>query len=104
MAWLRVDDGFPEHRKLLVLTRSERWTWTELMCYVARQNNGGHVPDGIGGVLKYVTPKFLKKCANAGLLDKEDGGYHIHDWHVYNPKDPTAADRARRYRVTRASR
>lgn len=85
MAWLRVDDGMPEHRKVLGLPRKDRWTWLELLCYVARQNNGGHVPEGITDVLKFVTPKFVNACLEAGLLDREnDGGFCVHDWDIYN--------------------
>lgn len=99
MAWLRVDDGLAEHRKLLALKRSDRWTWVELLCYVARQNNGGHIPSGICTTMRYVTPSFLTTCEDAGLLDRDDNGVLVvHDWADYNPKDPTGADRQRRYR------
>lgn len=98
MAWLRVDDGMCEHRKVLSLPRKDRWTWMELLTYVARQNNGGHVPDGICDVLRWVTPAFLETCLEAGLLDRDEGGYAVHDWDDYNQKDPSAAERMRRYR------
>lgn len=98
MAWLRVDDGMAEHRKILALPRKDRWTWLELLLYVARQNNGGHVPEAICDVLRWVTPAFIQQCVDAGLLDEDKRGYAIHDWEVYNPKDPQHADRQRRYR------
>ena len=100
MAWLKVDDGLAEHRKLLPLKRSERWTWMEVLCYVARQNNGGHVPPSIHQVLRHATPTFLTRCHELGLLDVEEGTgvYVVHDWEEYNPKDKTAADRQRRFR------
>jgi len=90
MSWLRLDDGMPEHRKVLALPRKDRWTWLELLAYVARQNNGGHVPNGITDVLRWVTPTFLKQCVDAGLLDHETSTqpvpnqYHVHDWDIYN--------------------
>src|SRR5262245_1544434 len=98
MAWLRVDDGFTEHRKLVSLPRRDRWTWMELLTYCARQMNDGHVPNGIEDVLKHVTKVFIARCLEVGLLDEEDGGYYIHDWHVYNPRDPTNSVRQQRYR------
>lgn len=102
MAWLKVDDGLAEHRKLLLLKRADRWTWMEILCYVARQNNGGHVPEGIGSVLKYAKPELLNRYYEIGLLDLEpDGRYVVHDWDDYNPKDVTAAERMRRYRKKR---
>ncbi len=85
MAWLRIDDGMPEHHKLLGLPRKDRWTWMELLCYVARQGNGGHVPTGVVDLLRYVTPAFLEKCVRVGLLDQVDDGLAVHDWSDYNP-------------------
>lgn len=86
MGWIRVDDGLAEHRKLLKLKRSDRWTWMELLCYVARQNNGGHVHDGVTSTMKHVTPRFLKLCHEVGLLDvdPDTGELVVHDWAIYN--------------------
>lgn len=98
MAWLRVDDSFTEHRKIVALKRSDRWTWLELLTYVARQNNGGHIPAGICDVLRWVTPAFLDRCVELGLIDRTLTGLDVHDWDVYNPKDTTHAERQRRYR------
>lgn len=84
MAWLKVDDGLAEHRKILQLKRSERWTWVELLCYVARQNNGGHVPQTVREVLRYATPAFLERCRELGLLDMDGDLYRVHDWEIYN--------------------
>lgn len=104
MAWLRLDDGFTEHRKVVALKRADRWTWLELLTYCARQSNGGHVPQGVCDVLRWVTPKFLTRCAELGLLDVMEDGYRVHDWNVYNPKDATAAERMQRHRARNANR
>lgn len=92
MSWLRIDDGMPEHHKLLALPRKDRYTWIELLCYVARQGNGGHVPSGVVDLLRYVTPGFLKSCVQVGLLDDTDEGLQVHDWHIYNPKVETESE------------
>lgn len=98
MTWLRIDDGFAEHGKVLELVRKDRWTWMELLCYCARQSSG-RVPVGITGLLQHVTPEFLHRCVAAGLLDRDEhGGLEVHDWAVYNPKDPTGAVRQSRFR------
>lgn len=92
MAWLKVDDGLAEHRKILQLKRSDRWTWMEILCYVARQNNGGHVPQGIGSILRYAKPELLERFHQIGLLDIEPdtGVYVVHDWELYNGRHPDA--------------
>lgn len=103
MAWLRVDDRFTEHRKVVALKRGDRWTWLELLAYCARHGSG-HVPAGIVDVLRYVTPAFVRQCVQVGLLDaNEDGSYEVHDWAVYNPKDPLKAARQARWRQGKGS-
>lgn len=95
MAWLRVDDGFAEHHKILQLTRGERWTWMELLCHVARQNNGGHVSPGVVSTMRHVTPKFIGKCRHVGLIDEDDTGQLVvHDWAIYNGGNVEARVRA----------
>lgn len=95
MAWLRVDDGLAEHRKILQLKRGDRWTWMELLCHVARQNNGGHVHPGVTSTMRHVTPRFLQACEEIGLLDRdEDGTLMVHDWAIYNGGNIEARVRA----------
>lgn len=98
MAWLRIDDGFPENRKVLSLARRDRWTWLEVMAYCARQQNGGQVPNSISDIVRHATPSFIEAAYHAGLLDRTDTGYVIHHWDEYNSKDVTGAARQQRYR------
>ncbi len=86
MSWLRIDDGFPEHPKLVKLGKSaDRWTWLELLAYCARRETGGTIPRGVDDVLRRVTPKFLERCVTVGLVDREDDGdLTVHDWNIYN--------------------
>lgn len=98
MAWLRIDDGFPENRKILALPRRDRWTWLEVLAYCARQTNRGELPNNISDIVRHATPAFVRQAAEAGLLDMTDTGYVVHDWDEYNPRDPTGATRQMRYR------
>lgn len=85
MSWLRIDDGAPEHRKVLGLPRADRWTWIELLAYCARQQEDGIVPAGIDDALRHVTPAFVRKCIAVGLLDVDDAGeMRVHNWAIYN--------------------
>jgi hypothetical protein len=98
MSWLRLDDGFAEHPKLLELPRELRWSWLEVLLYCARRRT-----DGV------VTQAALERCGfeesddsgalvNLGLLDElEDGSFRVHDWHDYNGA-MTDAERQRRHR------
>lgn len=85
MSWVRIDDGFPRHPKLLLLTRAERYTWIELLCYCAEQRTDGFVPKSIAKVLRDASTTFLLKTHDAGLLDvDEHGRWVVHDWALYN--------------------
>jgi len=84
MAWLRLDDGFSQHPKIVRLSRADRWTWLEVLCYCARFKTHGAVPEGVGDVVKGASSAFLERCRSAGLLD----GEIVHDWNDYNGRDP----------------
>ncbi len=84
MAWLRIDDGFSQHPKVVKLSRADRWTWLEVLCYCARFRTDGKVPSVVGEVVRGASPSFLQRCSEFGLLDHSDGGYLVHDWTIYN--------------------
>lgn len=85
MSWLRIDDGFAQHPKIVQLTPKDRWTWLELLCYCARYRTGGRIPAGIAEVVRGTTPAFLARCENLRLLEKAaDGDFQVHDWQIYN--------------------
>jgi predicted DNA-binding transcriptional regulator AlpA len=85
MTWLRLDDGFAEHPKVLALGNAQaRWAWVEVLTYCARRKTGGRIPSGIEDVLKRATPAFLKRCEQVGLVENNGNGLVVHDWDVYN--------------------
>lgn len=97
MAWLRLDDGFAQHPKIVALTPRDRWTWLELLCYCARYRTEGQVPAGIAEVVRGATPAFLQRALESTLLDPVPGTtceYHVHDWIDYNPARIDDADEA----------
>lgn len=104
MAWLRLDDGFPQHPKLVELTPAERWTWVEVLAYCARYKTQGKVARSVREAVPRASAKMLDRFAAVGLLDKSEGGWEVHDWAEFNPADPTAADRMRRHRNRNQSR
>jgi hypothetical protein len=85
MSWLRLDDGFSDHPKLLELSPADRWTWIEVLCYCARYRTGGHVPRRLSSKISRATPAFVDRCFKLELLDEDpDGELHVHDWKDYN--------------------
>ena len=43
MSWLRLDDGFARHPKVLELSEAQRWRWVVLLSDCARHERGGKV-------------------------------------------------------------
>lgn len=110
MPWLRLDDRFTKHPKVLKLQRGDRWTWLEILEYCAAYQTGGQVPRAIRDVIPHASSAFIEQCVDAGLLDTADrfpagsagshdpdpGGYQVHDWLVYNPPRIEGEDLERR--------
>jgi len=101
MGWLRLDDGYATHPKLLALASdAERWAWTRLLLHAA-QHRRPEVTTSLVDVHPLLGDlDFLEKCGRVGLLDEiKGGGWKIHDWEEFNPRRAqTAAERAREYR------
>jgi len=94
MSWLRLDDGFTSHPKLITLgPPALRWQFLELMSYCARHRTDGYFPPEIA------PPKLLDRCIDVGLVELDSAGPRIHDWEKFNPtRDPTGAVRQQRWR------
>lgn len=105
MAWLRLDDTFDTHPKLLALgTDERRWTWQRVLLYTCRHRTD-IMPKNIRDVVPKATPAFVRDCIEIGLLEKDEhGALHVHDWHEYNGSDSKllVRDRVRRYRERNA--
>lgn len=111
MPWGRLDDGLYDHPKLESLGRSKLVAvglWTLSISWSNRRLTDGWIPTrqirALGG-----TTAVADLLVKAGLFDKTDDGYVIHDFLVFNDSAVTvqsrrdeAAERQRRHRaVTR---
>lgn len=95
MAWVRLDDRFSEHQKLLALPNDRlRWLFVKALCYSARHETEGRLSaaalDHLG--IRRPALDFLQEV---GLLDLTEGGWVIHDWVIYN--GATVAERVAAY-------
>lgn len=114
--WVKVDDGFPEHHK--VLRAGELLgangcgrvaaVWLEAMCYSNRHLTDGFISDAVArrfhldkNPLEVIRVMAQKKVR---LLEKKEGGWQIHDYHDYQPskaevEDKRGKERDRKRRV-----
>ncbi|MDN5861750.1 MAG: HNH endonuclease, partial [Pseudonocardia sp.] len=100
MAWFKVDDGLPEHRKVRRLGRDKApamGVWTLCGAWSASNLTDGFVP---AEVVRRYDPqqKYAGKLVTAGLwiADEHDGeeGFRFHDWTDVQPtKDEVLAGR-----------
>lgn len=84
--WLKIDDGFSDHRKVDGLSDGAFRLHVAGMNYAARTDTNGHIPTSRPARL---TPTFkrqyITELESAGLWDAVDDGWWIHDFLVYNP-------------------
>lgn len=97
--WVKIDDQFPTHPKVIRAGLEARALFITSLCYSAN-----HLTDGF--VTAEVTPLLtamsqisngdvaVEKLVEVGLWEVCDGGYMIHDYLVYNPNsDKVRAER-----------
>lgn len=93
MTWMRLDDGFDTHPKVLSLVNKgdPLNVWVRLLAWAGRQRErNGHVPRVVG--LAYGTPKALARLVEVGLYDVTPDGWAIHDFEEYAAKGPGTSD------------
>jgi hypothetical protein len=100
VSWLRLDDGFARHPKVLELSEVQRWRWVELLLDCARLGRRGDVSAAMLRKVGLSASRLLE----LGLLDADGkgSGYRVHDWEDYNDATNAQALRQKRYRMRRA--
>jgi hypothetical protein len=101
MSWVRIDDGFADHPKIVGLTPQARDLFIWGLCYCGRQLTDGFVAHGVvhGCVLVATRYARVKACAAlvlAGLWIEVEGGYQVHDYLDYNPDAASVREERRR--------
>lgn len=91
MSWVRIDDQFPDHPKIVRAGPAAAWLYVCGLCYCARYLTDGIVPRGQVRRLADIDDPAAAAAAlvGAGLWEETEAGYAVHDYLAYNP------DRAR---------
>jgi hypothetical protein len=97
MSWLRVDDKFAQHPKVLALTDREFRAHVATLCYCAEYRTDGIVPTSAFRQLG-VTSRMAGRFVEVGVWDEEDGVFCVHNFRKFNPVDPTSPDRKKRWK------
>ena len=98
MTWAKLDDGFPEHPKVIGLSDAAFRTHVAAICYAARNLTDGHIPAAALLAVSRGKPKAVAELHAAGVWHENGGeGYIIHDYLEYNPsKERVERERERK--------
>lgn len=93
MTWVKVDDSFPRHPKVIGLPAAVKWSYVEALCYCAQYLTDGAFPPGI------VPDKDVRSLIEVGLVDLADGGsFAVHDYLEYNPSRESVQSKSKKNR------
>ena len=84
MSWVKLDDSFPDHPKVVGLSASAKWAYIEGLCYCARYLTDGNLP--LGKARELGNKSVREELFGVGLweLDPQQG-IMVHDYLEYNP-------------------
>jgi hypothetical protein len=87
MPWLRLDDQFSDHPKIVEAGPLAGWLHVCGMLYCSRLLTDGFIPAGQVRKLADVdnATELAERLISVGLWDRADGGYQVHDYLDYNP-------------------
>jgi hypothetical protein len=95
VSWIRLDDQIAHHPKILSCTPGACWLYVTCIGYAQKFLTNGFIPSlSIPTISHLRTPeKAVKQLVNAGLLEKVDGGWQIHDYLHFNDSKEEAIER-----------
>jgi hypothetical protein len=112
MAWVRLDDQAPRNEKILRAGPAASWLWVCGIAHAQSQLTDGFISEvalPLIGVKGHALAKRLAEdLVAAGLFDRADSGYLVHDYLDYNPSRAVVfakrAEDAARKRFTDSTR
>lgn len=110
MSWARIDDGLDEHPKVDSMLDSSEiealaavGLWVLTLANSSRRGTDGHVtPRTLTRIAPEHGPRLAEALEAAGLYDRADVGYDIHDFLDYNPSAKVARGKQERISEVRA--
>lgn len=94
MAWLRIDDNVPHHRKMLAAGPAAAWLWLCGVAYCQRHTTDGHIPAEALPWLGVEKPKPLAATlVRVGLWHADGDGWRVHDFLDWNASSDERKER-----------
>ena len=107
MTWVKIDDSFPNHPKIVGLTDKAFRIHISGLCYCGTYLTDGFVPMTIAARFANEDMQYIVELTQAGLWREapHDNGFHIHDYLAHQTsktqveeKRQTVRERQKRYR------
>lgn len=84
MTWIRIDDNFPDHPKIIGLSNHAFRTHIQGLCYCGRFLTDGFIPfAAINSMINEPENKPTDELESAGLWVRDDKGFHILNYQEY---------------------
>jgi hypothetical protein len=97
VGWVKLDDGFANHPKVVRLSLEARWAYVESLCYSAKYETDGVVPEAVAA-----NGSIRDELTRAGLWENGPASVVVHDYLVYNPSRSQREQTRNRMRSVRA--
>lgn len=95
MTWLKLDDSFPSHPKVVGLSDAAFRLHVTALCYCGQHLTDGLVPKSATRTMGAFRPPVIAALVDAGLWAVVDEGWQINGFLDYNPsRAKVEADRA----------
>jgi hypothetical protein len=107
MTWVKIDDSFPNHPKIVGLSDKAFRIHISGLCYCGTYLTDGFVPMTIAARFANEDMQYIVELTKAGLWREapQDNGFHIHDYLAHQTsktqveeKRQTVRERQKRYR------
>lgn len=86
MSWVRLEDTFPEHPKILSVDPEAAWLFVQGLCYANRNLTDGLIPKRAAVAMAGAHhTRLIAQLVSSRLWESEREGYRIHDYHEYQP-------------------
>jgi hypothetical protein len=108
MSWVKLDDKFTGHTKVLAAGPEAAWLHIEGLCYCAQQETDGVILNAaLAKLTQYSKPKAAKladRLVEVGLWERNGTGYAIHDYLEYNPSKASLEEKRKAARERMAKK
>jgi hypothetical protein len=85
MPWVKLDDNFDTHPKLVEVGPQAAWVFVRSLCYSNRHLTNGVISKAVARDLAGGRAKLVSALVSVGLWQLDAGGYRIHDYLDYQP-------------------